>query len=554
MELTLDQALKQGVKAHQAGRLQEANKVYGAILQAQPKHPDANHNMGMLSAVEGNIKQALPFFKTALETKPSVAQFWLSYIDALIKLDRYTDAKAVFDQAKKQGAKGDAFAQLEKQLSKSDAHPQDPNSKQLQPIIDLYTRGLLKQALFDSKKMLEIFPNSLALYNLCGAVNMGLAQFNAAVDNYTQAIKIDPNNAEHYYNMGVAFSSKGDLDAAISSYTQALKFKPDYTQVHSNLGVALKDKGHLEAAIDSYKQALKTEPNNAGAQSNLLDLLTSYTPKKEDPNPIVAVNETIRNIDIKKAISMGIISDAQVVGLFTKAAGHIISSGIEVRTGRSQTYRKSTIDLNCDRHKLIFKEQNIIPEFCFGCYKVQVEPRSIIELIKLYLVFEQLELDENNNRKCMIELRPAISGFYKGLIFCSGLKQANQIADRLNSIVKQRIGSGLPAIVKRGCSEYPIAFPDYKEINHSGPQLMNYNNDWKVVEDNHDRKAPARTKGIMPSSSGLNLRDLLVIQRWLDYARGIGDPSADLINQNPVRDQRIYNLAKARLDLFHFNN
>jgi Flp pilus assembly protein TadD len=65
VELTLDQALKQGVKAHQAGRLQEANKVYGAILQAQPKHPDANHNMGMLSAVEGNIKQALPFFKTA---------------------------------------------------------------------------------------------------------------------------------------------------------------------------------------------------------------------------------------------------------------------------------------------------------------------------------------------------------------------------------------------------------------------------------------------------------------------------------------------------------
>lgn len=318
------------------------------------------------------------------------------------------------------------------------------------------------------------------------------------------------------------------------------------------MGNALQDKGDPEAAIVSYKQSLKIKPDNSEATENLVLLLTSYIPQKEDLNLIVMVNEKIRNIDIKNTLN--IISDDQIINLFSESSSYMSHYGLGLNTQLSQTYRRNSVDLNCKRHESIFNDRNIIPEFCFGCYKVQVEPRSIIELIKLYLVFEQLELDENNNRKCMIELRPAISGFYKGLIFCSGLKQANQIADRLNSIVKQRIGSGLPAIVKRGCSEYPIAFPDYKEINHSGPQLMNYNNDWKLVEDNHDRKAPARTKGIMPSSSGLNLRDLLVIQRWLDYARGIGDPSADLINQNPVRDQRIYNLAKARLDLFHFNN
>ena len=97
MELTLEQALQKGVEAHKAGKVQEADQYYTAILQAQPKHPDANHNMGVLAVGVGKVDQALPFFKTALEANPSIEQFWLSYIDALIKLEQLADAKAVLD-------------------------------------------------------------------------------------------------------------------------------------------------------------------------------------------------------------------------------------------------------------------------------------------------------------------------------------------------------------------------------------------------------------------------------------------------------------------------
>ena len=99
MELTLDQALQKGIEAHKAGQVQEADRYYTAILKAQPKHPGANHNMGVLAVGLGKVQEALPFFKTALEVSPKIAQYWLSYIDALIKLDRMSDAKAVFDQA-----------------------------------------------------------------------------------------------------------------------------------------------------------------------------------------------------------------------------------------------------------------------------------------------------------------------------------------------------------------------------------------------------------------------------------------------------------------------
>ena len=116
MELTIDQALIKGVEAHKAGKLQEADRHYTAILKAQPKHPDANHNMGLLAVGLGKVQEALPFFKIALETNPNNAEFWISCINALIKLNRVADAKAVLNEAKSKGIKGDGFEQIEKRL------------------------------------------------------------------------------------------------------------------------------------------------------------------------------------------------------------------------------------------------------------------------------------------------------------------------------------------------------------------------------------------------------------------------------------------------------
>ena len=74
MELTLDQALQKAIEAHKAGQIQEAGRLYTAILQAQPKHPDANHNMGVIAFSVGKVQEALQFFKTALEANPHISQ------------------------------------------------------------------------------------------------------------------------------------------------------------------------------------------------------------------------------------------------------------------------------------------------------------------------------------------------------------------------------------------------------------------------------------------------------------------------------------------------
>ena len=117
MELTIEQRLQQGIAAHKDGKLQDAERHYRAILQSQPLHPDANHNLGVLAVSLNKSDAALPLFKSALEADPKIEQFWLSYIDALIKENQPEKAKAVFEQGKKKGLSGDKVDAVEALLT-----------------------------------------------------------------------------------------------------------------------------------------------------------------------------------------------------------------------------------------------------------------------------------------------------------------------------------------------------------------------------------------------------------------------------------------------------
>ena len=102
MELTIAQALEQAVAAHKQGNLQEAERLYRAILEVQPSHHDANHNLGVLKFSTVNAAAALPFLKIALDANPNVDQYWLSYIDVLIHDQQIGDALEILKLAKQQ--------------------------------------------------------------------------------------------------------------------------------------------------------------------------------------------------------------------------------------------------------------------------------------------------------------------------------------------------------------------------------------------------------------------------------------------------------------------
>ena len=430
-------------------------------------------------------------------------------------------------------------------ISITQEFPEHPFAWKVLAVV-LNLNGKLRESLVASQKCVQLEPQDGAAHNNLGNTLKVLRRLNEAEASYRKAITLKPDYAEAYSNLGSTLQELGKLNEAEASYRKAITLKPDFAEVHRNLGTTLQELGRLEEAMNSYTKAIELNPHSPWLIQNLTELFASYIPDEGFLHPVARVNEEIKKNYLKDK-TIGIISDEKIIKLFNQSTSIIEKYNLKTETQSRQIFRKNSINLNCERHMKIFNKFNIIPKFCFGCYKVLVEPRSILELIKLFVVFDQIKLVKNNIRKCMIEMRPEISGFYKGYIFCSSVEEAYQIADYLEIFIKENIGSGLHAVVKRGCSEYALSFPDYKAINKSGDQLMNYNEDWKSIEEEDNLLNSLKSNRIIiPTLPGLNLQDILVIRNWIDYAKGIGDASVHLLRENKIFSQAIYNKAKKR--------
>ena len=116
MKVTISEALNKGIDAQKQGRTAEAEQIYLDILTKFPSHPDAAHNLGVLVSGKGNEQKALTYFKQSIAANPNVKQFWLSYLNTLIKLGRIIEAKQVFELAENKGITNDPFLKIRSAL------------------------------------------------------------------------------------------------------------------------------------------------------------------------------------------------------------------------------------------------------------------------------------------------------------------------------------------------------------------------------------------------------------------------------------------------------
>ena len=62
MEQKIDQLLKQAIFRHQHRQYTEAESIYRQILLADPRHADANHNLGLIAVSNKKHLEALDLF------------------------------------------------------------------------------------------------------------------------------------------------------------------------------------------------------------------------------------------------------------------------------------------------------------------------------------------------------------------------------------------------------------------------------------------------------------------------------------------------------------
>ena len=269
MELTIEAALQKGVEAHKAGKVQEADQYYTAVLNSQPNHPDANHNMGVLAVGVGQVDKSLPFFKKALEVNSTITQFWISYIDALMKLEQFEDAKAVLTQAKENGLNDDRFDIFKASLKSQTIAYSDVSQEEQRALVDLYNQGKTQITLTKATKLLMKYPRSIFLLNIVGSINRKMGNLDQAIEFFQKVITLKPDFTEGFYNLGNAFKEKGKLKDAIEAYKRSIVLRPNYAEAFYNLGIALKDKGDLEDAIAAYNKAISIKSDYAEAYNNM---------------------------------------------------------------------------------------------------------------------------------------------------------------------------------------------------------------------------------------------------------------------------------------------
>jgi tetratricopeptide (TPR) repeat protein len=272
--MTINQALLKAVEAHKSGDVAAAKRLLSKIIQIEPNQPDANSNMGAILVASGDLEEALPFIKTALEANFSVGQYWFNYIDVLFKLNRFSEALELLAVARDKGCKGQAFDELEEKLSSAAIKFEI----QIERLLKLIDQGEIAKVLEVSEPLLKAFPDSLSILNVVSLANEKSGNFNAAVDNYEQVLKIVPNSPEAYSNIGNALKEQGKLEEAIEAYNKAIAIKPDYAEAYNNLGNALAEQGKLEEAIEAYNKTLAIKPDYADAMENSLSLAVQLLP------------------------------------------------------------------------------------------------------------------------------------------------------------------------------------------------------------------------------------------------------------------------------------
>jgi len=67
-----------------SGSTSEAEELYLSILQVDPNHPDANHNLGLM-ALQLAKRRSVHLSGNRVESRSSVGQYWLSLTECLLQ-------------------------------------------------------------------------------------------------------------------------------------------------------------------------------------------------------------------------------------------------------------------------------------------------------------------------------------------------------------------------------------------------------------------------------------------------------------------------------------
>lgn len=265
------------------GRLDEAERLCRAILDADPRQFTARHLLAVVLCRAGRLAEGEQELRTLLTLKPGAPEILSLVVDVLhaqgklvesIEAARTLVAACPADATAWQrlGVSlqdgGELSEAVEAHTQALDRCPGLPRGR-FNLGIALHGLGRLEEAAAALMQAAEQEPDNADAYLALGNVLCDREMFDAALMAYDHALQQRPGWPEALTGAGLALTGLKQPEQAAALHKQAATLAPDHAPAWTNLGGALQTLGQFEAARAAFEQAVRLQPGNALALSNL---------------------------------------------------------------------------------------------------------------------------------------------------------------------------------------------------------------------------------------------------------------------------------------------
>ena len=133
----------------------------------------------------------------------------------------------------------------------------------------LRSEGRYQEAITVLQRVISLDPCMPDSYLNLGNLYRDLGNIDLALVSTLKSIDLNPDNPIAYMNLGLINRDLGNIDNALSYTIKSLELKPDNPIALNNLGIIYKDLGNLNQALDCTRKSLALTPDNPTALVNL---------------------------------------------------------------------------------------------------------------------------------------------------------------------------------------------------------------------------------------------------------------------------------------------